>query len=482
MAKRSLVLVVGSFKGIISELISYLNEEGFEVEQIKPASLVSRKRYKDCPALVLLELTEKNADYLKIFREIKKRYTFTPVVVFSPFAPAYSRKIFQMIQEGAYDYIKEPFVIDEVKILIRKALKENLYNRRKRLNSFSSLFPDFIVGENPKMREMLDLVKEIASTDFTILIEGESGTGKDMIASVVHKLSKRKDKPFLRLNCAALTESIAESELFGYEKGAFTGADTRKIGLFSAAQGGTLFLNEIAEASLGTQAKLLQVIENKEFIPVGSVTPIKCDVRLIIATNKDLKEEIKKNRFRSDLYYRISIFTLSLPPLRERKEDIPIFIKHYLKKYSLHFSKDIRKISPRVYKFLLNYSWPGNIRELEATILKMIVVSKGPVITLEEVEKVLPGKGSFPSGHLFLPFEEAKREFLQSFEKQYIKDLLIICKGNVAKMAREAKVTRSFIYQKIKQYGIDLSFYREKISHFLALCFFLFTPIIFLFP
>jgi len=334
-------------------------------------------------------------------------------------------------------------------------------SNKKKHPLYPFLPPDFILGKNHQMRKMINLIPQIAPTDFTVLIEGESGTGKEMVASIIHRASNRREKSFLRLNCAALTESIMESELFGYERGAFTGAENKKIGLFSAAEGGTLLLDEIAEASLNTQAKLLRVIENKEFIPVGGVKPVKCDVRVIVSTNSNLKEDIKKKRFREDLYYRINAFTISLPPLRERREDIPLFIEHFLKKYSSYFNKKIEEVSPEVYEYLLNYSWPGNIRELETTVLRMIVACKKPVATLKEVKEVLPLKNSISKKQTaFLSFEDAKKRILRSFEEKYIKEILLRCKGNITRAARKARVTRSFIYQKIKQYGIDLSFYR----------------------
>lgn len=468
MNNDPLALLAGTFKGSIAQLNLSLTEEGLEVKQIGPRVLISED-CDDYPALIFLEITGEDKDYLTIFRKIKQKFPSTPVILFSPFSPADSKEVSQLIKEGVYEHLREPFDVDEVMILVRRALRENMQGQKDKQSrkSFSSLPANFILGKNPEIKEVIRLVREVAPTDLTVFIHGESGTGKDMVASIIHELSGRKGKPFLRLNCAALTETIMESELFGYERGAFTGAEAKKKGLFSAAQGGTLLLDEIGEASLTTQVKLLRVIEDKEFIPVGGTSPVKCDVRLIVATNKDLKKEIKGNRFRPDLYYRINIFSLYLPPLRERREDIPIFVKHYLKKHCFNFNKQTKKISPLVYDFLLNYSWPGNIRELEATMLKMVVASRGPVISLKDVEQVLPREEYGMLKHSLFPYEKAKRRYLRSFEKQYIKDLLIRCKGNVTRAAKQANVTRSFIYKKVREYGMELSSYR-RITSFIS--------------
>jgi len=383
-------------------------------------------------------------------------------VLSSP-GPACIERVLKLVtKEGAYDYIKKPFLMDELKIIVRRALKKEKTSSSEKTSSFSFLPSDFVLGKNQKMKEIVGIIKEIAPTELTILIRGESGTGKEMLASIIHKLSKRYEGPFLRLNCAAICESIMESELFGYERGAFTGADTRKKGLFSAADGGTLLLDEIAKTSLNTQAKLLGVIERKEFIPVGGISPIKCDVRLIIATNSNLEEEIKKGRFLADLYYRINTFSISLPPLRERREDIPLLVEHFLKKYNSCFGKNIKRVSPEVYNFLVEYPWPGNIRELESFVVKMVVVCKGSSITLNDIKKFFPHKAL--KKKRFLPFEEAKRSFLTSFEEKYIRELLLLSQGNIKAAAEKAGVTRAFIYQKIRKYNIDLSFYRRKSS------------------
>jgi len=459
MYESRIVLLVNFPEDDSSKLNHSLQEEGLKVKKVP--LIIETLRKKLFPSLILFNLEKVDMGSRDLFRKVKKIYPSVPVIIFSSKDPGEVEKNLKFIKEGAYDYIKKPFVIDELKIVIRKALRDNRRESfEKDYSSGFTLPSDFILGENPRMREIFNLLREIAPTDLTVLIKGESGTGKEMIASIIHGLSKRQKEPFLRLNCAALCESIMESELFGYERGAFTGADTKKIGLFSAAEGGTLLLDEIAQTSTNTQAKLLRVIENKEFIPVGGIAPVKCNVRLIVATNKNLEKEVREGRFLVDLYYRINTFFISLPPLRERKEDIPLFVNHFLKKHSRYFNKSIKGVSQEVYDFLINYPWPGNIRELESTVIKMIIVSKKSLITLGEVRKILPSRGCFAKDS-FSSFEEAKRVFLNSFEKKYIEDLLIRCRGNVTAAARMAKVTRSFIYQKTRQYKIDLSLYRK---------------------
>ena len=452
MNARPLILLVSIQTGDFSFLVSSLKEDGYALIITNPFSKTTRK-FKKKPSLILFDLDGLDVRYVDILREIRETHPEVPVIVLSQPKPSQIEKALRLIKEGVYDYLKKPFIVDELKILIRRAIRESYENE---------IFPDFVIGKNPEMRKILTLAKTIAPTDLTVLIGGESGTGKELVASFIHKLSRRNNKVFLKLNCAALTESIMESELFGYERGAFTGAESKKIGLFSAAEGGTLLLDEIAETSLSTQAKLLRVIENKEFIPVGGIAPVKCDVRLIVATNKNLQEEIEKNRFRQDLFYRINSFTLNLPPLRERKEDIPLFINHFLEKYNQILGKKIEGMEDEVYDFFLSYSWPGNIRELESVLLKMSIICNKPVITMEQARGILPQtNSSSPNGFYTASFKEAKDKFLELFEEKYIKNLLIKSNGNILKAAKKAKVTRSFLYYKIKQYGIDISTYRN---------------------
>lgn len=455
MKDRPLILLVSVNVGDFSLLESSIREEGYEFITVNPFSKGLRKLKKK-PSLILFDLDQLDIKCVSILREIKKSHPDVPVIVLSQPKSSQIEKALRLIKEGAYDYLKKPFIVDELKILIRRAIRKN--------PSQNEAFPGFVLGKDPKMKKALMLAKTIAPTDLTVLIEGESGTGKEILASFIHKLSKRKGKLFLKLNCAALTESIMESELFGYERGAFTGAENKKIGLFSAAEGGTLLLDEIAEISLTTQAKLLRVIENKEFIPVGGIAPVRCDVRLIVATNKSLGEEMEKGRFRRDLFYRINFFTIYLPPLRERKEDIPLFINYFLKKYNRILNKKIEGLEDDVYALFLNYPWPGNIRELESALLKTFIICDKSIITIKDVREALPRINSYFLNNSIKPFKEAKDMFLESFEERYIKDLLLRSRGNILKAAKEAKVTRSFLYYKIKQYGINLSMYRNSLT------------------
>ena len=460
MSGEQVIFLVNFSGDTHQEIASSLREEGFKVVK---DDLKVLKRKKNSASLVLFNLERPDEKTLSLFRKTRRHLPDIPFIVLSSPGPACIERVLKLVtKEGAYDYIKKPFLMDELKIIVRRALKKEKTSSSEKTSSFSFLPSDFVLGKNQKMKEIVGIIKEIAPTELTILIRGESGTGKEMLASIIHKLSKRYEGPFLRLNCAAICESIMESELFGYERGAFTGADTRKKGLFSAADGGTLLLDEIAKASLNTQAKLLGVIERKEFIPVGGISPVKCDVRLIIATNSNLEEEIKKGRFLADLYYRINTFSISLPPLRERREDIPLLVEHFLKKYNSYFGKNIKRVSPEVYNFLVEYPWPGNIRELESFVVKMVVVCKGSSITLNDIKKFFPHKAL--KKKRFLPFEEAKRSFLTSFEEKYIRELLLLSQGNIKAAAEKAGVTRAFIYQKIRKYNIDLSFYRRKSS------------------
>ena len=464
--KRLKIVVTGSSDQGFLQLYSSLKEEGFDISQFKSLPEFLTRKGRNLPSLILFNLDNSKLKE-HVFKEIKKAYPAVPVIILSSPEPDCIKKSLQLVKIGAYDYLKKPFTMDELKIVIRRALKEKMQNlsgvsMKKDDLDFSSFLPGFIVGKNHQMRQAITLAQKVAPTDFTVLIQGESGTGKEMVASLIHSLSRRRKKDFLKLNCAALTESIMESELFGYERGAFTGADTKKKGLFAAIDGGTILLDEITETSTNTQAKLLRIIENKEFIPVGGTAPVKCDVRIIAATNKDLREEIQRKRFRSDLYFRINTFTIYLPPLRERKEDIPLFIDHFVKKYSTCLKKEIEGLSSEIYEILLNYPWPGNIRELETTVLRMVVTCSKPFITLEEVKDVLPAMSKNRKSPL--PFEKAREKFLSCWEEKYIKELLLLSRGNISQAAKRAGVTRAYLYKKINKYQIDLAFYRKKAS------------------
>ncbi len=306
-----------------------------------------------------------------------------------------------------------------------------------------------MVGESEKMQAIYDLIPQIAKTNATVLIEGESGTGKELIAHSIHQYSTREDKPFIRVNCAALAESLLESELFGHVRGAFTGAHTHKLGRFELADRGTLFLDEIGEISLSTQAKLLRVVQEGEIEKVGDTRRIKVDIRLIAATNKDLKKAVKEKEFREDLYYRLRVIPISLPPLRERKDDIPRLVDHFINRFNKEMGKKVSRVSPEAMKILLNYDFPGNIRELENSIEHVMVFCTGNILEAEFIQKNIQ-----PTQVDAIKTVVEKEDPLQAMEQELILKVLNQTRWNYKKTAEKLKMSRTTLWRKLKTYGI----------------------------
>ncbi|MDD4896607.1 MAG: sigma-54 dependent transcriptional regulator, partial [Atribacterota bacterium] len=337
--------------------------------------------------------------------------------------------------------------LDELKMTLERIIRqdeiknENQYFREEEDRRFN--FKE-IVGQSSAMKTVLEMVKKVAPLPTTVMITGESGTGKELIARAIHKNSPRQDKPFVVANCVAFSPNILESELFGHEKGAFTGATSRRIGRFEIAHGGTLFLDEIGEVNVATQAKLLRVVQEKEFERVGSSTSIKIDTRIVAATNKDLEREVKENRFREDLFYRLNVFHIDVPPLRERKEDIPLLLQHFIKKYNQILNKRIAHISPEGISLLMDYSFPGNVRELENIMERATIMCNSNMID-KELLFFLEQKNT--SHHA---------ETLKEMEKELIKKSLIQNKGNRTRTAQALGISRRNLIFKLKEYQIDI--------------------------
>jgi Response regulator containing CheY-like receiver, AAA-type ATPase, and DNA-binding domains len=352
----------------------------------------------------------------------------------------------QALKEGAFDYVTKPIDPDELSNLVSNALEKKALRSENELlkNKIDELvMPDNLVGESEQMKKIFELIKTVAPTDTTVMIRGESGTGKELVAKAIHINSKRKYFPIITVNCGALAESLLESELFGHEKGAFTGAHHRRKGKFEMANGGTIFLDEIGALSQKMQVELLRVIESKIFNRVGGNESIKSDFRIITATNESLENLVKQGKFREDLYYRLNVFTLFIPPLRERKDDVTLLAYFFLKKYSDAMNKNINDISKEAMNYLLNYEWRGNVRELENAIERAVVVGKSNSIMLED-----------------LPFyrvpEEDNNEdkSLSALEKKYIKKILIDNNWNISKCAEILKIDRVTLYNKISKYDL----------------------------
>ncbi len=373
-------------------------------------------------------------------------------------------ELIRMRLECAYSYVTKPFEPADLLLQIERALENRKLNSEiKRLKDILYERYDFanIIARSGKMRSVLDVVMRIAKLDSTVHIHGDSGTGKELIAKAIHLASDRKDKPFVALNCAALPESLLESELFGHEKGAFTGAVKSTRGLFTQAHGGTLFLDEIGDMPRATQSKLLRVLQERQFYPVGSEVPMEVDVRVIVATNKDLEDQVKKGLFRDDLFYRIHVIPIYLPPLRERKDDIMPLVEHFLKKYSEHMKKEVKGLSPEALRKLMLHDWPGNVRELENTIEYAVAMSQNDTVT---EDYILQGKISIASERAQNFIQERVEESSSglrplkdardAFERDYLIQVLSMTEGNVSQAAKLAGKYRADFYDLLKKHDL----------------------------
>ncbi|MBI4595164.1 MAG: sigma-54-dependent Fis family transcriptional regulator [Candidatus Tectomicrobia bacterium] len=372
----------------------------------------------------------------------------------------------EAIRHGAFHYITKPFDNTELVSTVDKAMELwqlQLGNRSLlRQDEAGQQFPN-IIGKSQVIQSVFELIQRVAPSPTTILITGESGTGKELVAKAIHFNSFRKDKKFVTIDCAALPESVLESELFGHVKGSFTGAIKDKKGLFEEGNGGTIFLDEIGDIGKITQMKLLRILQEGEFRAVGDVRTKKVDIRIIAATNKDLKEKVMLKEFREDLYYRLDVVSIHLPPLRERKEDIPLLISHFLNFFSASMKKKIRGIAPEVMEAFMNYSWPGNVRQLENSIERLVTLTQHEILGIEDIPSSMLDKTS-QSGYeddLFqMPYKSAKRMALSEFNRRYVQQALIRCDGNVSKAARLCQIERQYFQQLMKKTALRSEDYR----------------------
>ncbi len=370
----------------------------------------------------------------------------------------------EAMKSGAYNYLSKPFNIDELRLTIEKALEKISLGRENVLlkRQLGQHKKTAIVGQSPQISNIIKLVDKVAPTDVTVLLTGESGTGKELAAQTIHNTSLRHDGPFVTMNCAAIPKDLVESELFGHEKGAFTGASNQREGKFEIANNGTLFLDEVADMSLETQAKILRILEEKSFSRLGGKKIIHTDVRLISATNKDLQTEIAAGRFREDLFYRIKVVEIQLPPLIQRTGDIALLADHFVKLYAVKHTKDVSVIDTKTMQMLLKYNWPGNVRQLMHVIEQSVVLSEGKVLLPDVLPPELLADNT--SGSLTLTgdesFAEAKERFVQQFEKDIIQKALVKSNGNVSQAARELKMKRQFLQQKMKSLDLNVQDYK----------------------
>ena len=380
----------------------------------------------------------------ELVEEIHRRFPELPVVIMTAFGSI--EDAIESIKSGAYHYVTKPVNFDELTNILNKAIEtKRLRERVKDLEEFLGID---VVAESPQMRRVLDTSKKVAPFDTSVLITGESGVGKEVVAKLIHRSSRRSKGPFIAINCAALPDNLIEAELFGYKKGSFSGAYTDKKGIVEEAEGGTLFLDEIGDLPLSLQAKLLRLLQEKEIRPIGSNRPKRVDVRVLCATNRNLKEMVEKGEFREDLFYRINVIHIHIPPLRERKEDILPLAYFFIKRSAEKFGTDTKELSESAKRQLLSYDWPGNIRELENTIERSFILSEGTVIERIYFHEDTGVSESFTG---VKPYHEAKEEF----ERNYLKKILEISGGNISKASRLSGKTRAEIYRLMRKYGLS---------------------------
>jgi two-component system response regulator HydG len=403
--------------------------------------------------LILMDIRMVKISGLEALKEIKRFNPAIPVIIMTAYASV--ETAVKALKEGAYDYLTKPLDFDEVRITLERVME---HSRLKEENRFlkETLAIHFdrrnLIGQSEGMTRLLDTVAQVAPSEATVLITGESGTGKEMIAGAIHYNSLRKDGPFVKINCAAITETLLESELFGHEKGSFTGADRRKEGKFRQADGGTLFLDEVSEMSFAMQVKLLRVLQEREIIRVGGEEVIKVDVRVIAATNRNLIKDIEAGRFREDLYYRLNVVTIHVPPLRERKEDIPLIAQHFLNLFAEKNRKNIRGFTPQAMDQLLKHPWSGNIRELMNAVERGVVLSRSDYLDESELPLI-------QRSVLFTKDESSQDNRtdalpLESVEKETILKVLNVTRGNKSEAARRLGITRRTLHLKLKKYGM----------------------------
>ena len=456
MKRQFHVLVVDDDPGHLTTLRTIIKSWGYEVTEADDGSAGVEKVRERPFDIVLMDVRMAKMGGIEAMNKIKAYNPAIPVLIMTAYSSIESAV--QALKEGAYDYLTKPLDFELLKLTLERAiehtgLKSENRDLKEKLRSDYDLHK--IIGTSKPMKDLIELMAMVAPSEATVLIDGESGTGKELVAKSIHHNSERKDGPFVVVNCAAITETLLESELFGHEKGAFTGAEKRREGRFMQADKGTIFLDEIGETSPSMQAKLLRVIQEREIQRVGGQETVKVDVRILAATNRDLKDEVEKGNFREDLFYRLNVVSLKIPPLRERQDDIPLLAQHFLEKYSKKNRKETRGFSPLAMDMLVKNDWPGNVRELENTIERAVILLRGDLVT----EKELPS-------HIFEPYAEKSDWFapsnaeianrpLEEIEKEAILATLEAADGNKSETARRLGINRKTLHKKLKQYGVD---------------------------
>ncbi|HHS13857.1 MAG TPA: sigma-54-dependent Fis family transcriptional regulator [bacterium] len=452
--KRWTVLIVDDEKNtrrLIEEILK--SERQYEVLQAANGMACLKKLQEESVDLVLLDLQMPGIDGIETLKEVHKIYPRLPVIIMT--AHGTVEKAVSSMKLGAYDFITKPFTSERVKVTVKNALEACAleYEVKSLRSELEKKFTfENIVGQSGVMQNVFRDIDKVIDSNVTVLIQGESGTGKELFARAIHNRSQaRRSHPFVAVNCTAIPESLLESELFGHEKGAFTGASSRRVGKFESANGGTVFLDEIGDMSLSTQAKILRVLQEREFERVGGNTLVKVDIRLISATNTDLDRKVREGSFREDLFYRISVFPIKLPALRQRREDIPLLAAHFIEQFARKEKKEIQSMTPDALRSLMNYHWPGNVRELENIIERAVVVSTSLEIGIQD----LPTHLASLKGSTELP-EESLPQWIEKMEVEILRKTLLEFEGNITRAARKLGIGRATVYRKAKKYHLPI--------------------------
>jgi DNA-binding NtrC family response regulator len=459
------ILVVEDEHAIRLALKGLLRREGFDVELAEDGDMAVERLRSEVFDLVITDLAlGRGKTGMDVLRAAKEARSETAVVMITAYG---SEKIaVEAMKAGADDYVPKPFDNDELRVVVARSLERHRLERENRLlreQVQRDYGFDQLIGAGEAMRRVFETIQKVAETDLSVLIRGESGTGKELVAQALHSTSSRRDRPFVAVNCAAINRELVESELFGHEKGAFTGADRRRIGRFEAAEGGTIFLDEIGDMSPETQAKVLRVLEERQFERVGSTETIDVDVRVVSATHRNLEAEIEAGNFREDLYYRLKVIELELPPLRERIEDFGALSARFLQHVAERLDREEKVLGGPALARLARHGWPGNVRELRNVLERAAVLAAGSEITEEDLQLDAPREMPIrPSQSPGLSFADAKRETVESFERQYLSKALRENEGNVSRTAGSIGMVRQSLQQKIRELGLSADKFRRR--------------------
>ena len=470
MAKRFRVLVIDDDPSIREYLEALATRQGYDVFSVEDGEHALETLQETRPDIVTLDVVLPGMDGLETLRRIKQRLPDVPVVMLSGHGQAPT--IVEAMRRGASDFLRKPFEVEELELAFQKALethalKEEVEHLRGRVRAETEVLGLF--GDNPKMKEVREIIEQVADTDITVLIRGESGTGKELAARSVYQLSSRRSRPFVKVNCAALPSELLESELFGFEKGAFTGAQKRKLGKFEYANHGTIFLDEISEMAPGLQAKLLQVLQDGEFSRLGGESDVRVDTRVIAATNRNLEEAVRDGEFREDLYYRLNVVTIMLPPLRDRVDAVPLLVEHFLQLYNERYGKNMGPLSDEMMRTLDDYHWPGNVRELENMIKRSVVLGNETAV-LQEINSRQAPPAEEPSADDLLALDllagnadenggfdlkAISKRAAQIAEKKVIERVLNQTRWNRKEAAEKLQISYKALLYKMKENGLS---------------------------